>query len=251
MASQINPSAINTQYPVPGVNQSSSGFRQNFLATQNAFSECVAELNDLFNKVIVSAPLLYGSNSAINNFGGMQNSNLSLFDFALTISNITAATANSVPTLNFSSTAVANINITSGTPVTQTINIANFPQLGYSELVLQVESATVPQYLNFANVVVGGSLTTSGNIGIAGFNSSTANFAITTTNPYILTLGSSDGLNFTLSAPTSAVAKSATPTGIGLPGDSAGMIAYDSGFIYVCIGNYDGATTVWKKSAII
>jgi len=239
MASQINPSAINTQYPVPGVNQSSSGFRQNFLATQNAFSECVAELNDLFNKVIVSAPLLYGSNSAINNFGGMQNSNLSLFDFALTISNITAATANSVPTLNFSSTAVANINITSGTPVTQTINIANFPQLGYSELVLQVESATVPQYLNFANVVVGGSLTTSGNIGIA------------TTNPYILTLGSSDGLNFTLSAPTSAVAKSATPTGIGLPGDSAGMIAYDSGFIYVCIGNYDGATTVWKKSAII
>jgi hypothetical protein len=251
MSSQINPSSISTNFPVPGVNQSSQGFRSNFLATQNGLSEAVAELNDLFNKVIVSAPLVYGNNnSGINNFGGMQNSNLSLFDFALVTSDIPASTANSVPTLSFSSIAVANISITSGTPVTQTINVANFPTLGYSELILQVEATTVPQFLNFSGIVPGGSITTSGKSGIAGFNTSTANFAITTTNPYIIKISSTDGLNYILDSSTAAVAKLATPSNIGALGDTAGMIAYDSNYIYVCIANYDGITTIWKKSAI-
>jgi hypothetical protein len=250
MSSQVNPSAINAQFPVPGVNQPSAGFRTNFLAIQNSFSQYVIEMNDVINKVIVSAPLLYGANVATNNFGGMQNANLSLLDFAYSSANITASTANSVPTLSFTSSAVANIKITAGSPTTQTINVANFPALGYSELTLQVEATNVPQYLNFANVVPGGTISTYGNVGISGYNSSTANFAITTTIPYLITLGSSDGLNWFINSPTSAVAKAKTPTGIGLPGDVLGSIAIDSGFIYACIGNYDGATTIWKKVAI-
>ena len=251
MSSQVNPSSINVNYPVPGVSQSSQGFRSNFLATQNFATQYVAEMNDIINKVIVSAPLIYGNgNSGINNFGGMQNSNLSLFDFALVTADIPASTANSVPTLSFSSIAVANISITSGTPVTQTINVANFPTLGYSELILQVEATTVPQFLNFSGIVPGGSITTSGESGIAGFNTSTANFAITTTNPYIIKISSTDGLNYVLDSSTTAVAKSTTPSIVGAPGDTAGMIAYDSNYIYVCTANYDGITNIWKKSAI-
>ena len=247
MSSQVNPSSINSQYPIPGVNQPSQGFRSNFLAIQNAFSQYVSEMNDIISKVIVSAPLLYGANISINNFGGMQNSNLSLFDYALTVNNITAATANSVPTLSFSSAAVANINITSGTSVTQTINVSNFPSLGYSELIIQVEASTLPQFLNFANITPGGNLITSG--GIAGFNANTANFAITS-SPKTIKLGSTDGINYSLSSSSTAVAKPYIPTGIGKPGDTAGTISYGPSFIYVCVANYDGVTTIWKAAAI-
>lgn len=37
---------------------------------------------------------------------------------------------------------------------------------------------------------------------------------------------------------------------IGAAGDIAGMVAYDSSYIYVCTANYDGATSIWKRSAI-
>ena len=251
MSSQINPSSINVNFPVPGVSQPSQGFRNLALATQNNFAEAVAELNDLFNKVIVSAPLLYGGNTSINNFGGMQNSNLSLFDFAYTSANITATTANSVPTLNFTNTSVANINITAGSPTIQTINIANFPNLGYSEFRLQVEATTPPQYLNLSALVPGASLSTSGNIGIAGFNSSTGNFTITSTTPLLITLGSLDGLNWLISSPTTASAKSYTPlTSVGAPGDTTGMVAFDSNYIYVCVANYNGSTHIWERATL-
>jgi len=247
MSSQINPSAINATFPVPGVAQSSQGFRTNFLATQNGLAEAVVELNDIMNKAIVSAPLLYGANSSINNFGGMQNSNLSLFDYGLVVSNITVSSSNSVPTLNFSNTAVANISITAGSPTVQTINISNFPGLGYSEIKLKVQSTTVPHYLNFASVVPGGSINTP-DARIAGYNSATANFTISYMKPYLLTLGSTDGLNWTLSGDSTAVAKTYTPSSsIGIAGDTAGMVAYDSTYVYICIANYDGTTHIWQR----
>lgn len=44
---------------------------------------------------------------------------------------------------------------------------------------------------------------------------------------------------------------SKTPlTNIGADGDSAGMVAWDGDYIYVCIGNYDGSSIIWKRAAI-
>jgi hypothetical protein len=44
---------------------------------------------------------------------------------------------------------------------------------------------------------------------------------------------------------------SQTPvTSAGIAGDIAGMISWDSSYIYVCIGNYDGSTSIWKRAAI-
>ena len=45
--------------------------------------------------------------------------------------------------------------------------------------------------------------------------------------------------------------KATAPTvAIGEAGDTAGMIAYDASFIYVCTADYDGATSIWIKSAV-
>ena len=41
-----------------------------------------------------------------------------------------------------------------------------------------------------------------------------------------------------------------TPTNIGLAGDRAGNFCFDNSYIYVCVGDYDGASYIWKKTAL-
>jgi hypothetical protein len=44
---------------------------------------------------------------------------------------------------------------------------------------------------------------------------------------------------------------SKTPvSSIGAAGDTAGMIAWNSSYIYVCTANYDGTTNIWKRATI-
>lgn len=38
-------------------------------------------------------------------------------------------------------------------------------------------------------------------------------------------------------------------TPIGIPGDVAGMYAYDAGFFYWCYGDYDGTSEIWARVA--
>lgn len=35
----------------------------------------------------------------------------------------------------------------------------------------------------------------------------------------------------------------------GTVGDTAGMIAYDYNYLYVCVGNYDDTTEIWRRIA--
>jgi hypothetical protein len=47
------------------------------------------------------------------------------------------------------------------------------------------------------------------------------------------------------------ITTSRTPaSAVGVSGDTAGMIAWDSSFIYICTANYDGSTAIWKKSTL-
>jgi len=47
------------------------------------------------------------------------------------------------------------------------------------------------------------------------------------------------------------ISTSKTPaSAVGVSGDTAGMIAWDSSFIYVCTANYDGSTSIWKKATL-
>jgi len=40
------------------------------------------------------------------------------------------------------------------------------------------------------------------------------------------------------------------PSAVGAAGDTAGMVAWDASYIYVCTANYDGSTAIWRRSAI-
>ena len=37
---------------------------------------------------------------------------------------------------------------------------------------------------------------------------------------------------------------------IGSTGDVAGIIAFDSEFIYVCVADWDGSSAIWSRTAV-
>lgn len=62
--SQINTNGINVNYPIPGKNQSTQGFRDNFTTIKTALDTGAKEISDLQSKVVVKSAL---DNSSINN----------------------------------------------------------------------------------------------------------------------------------------------------------------------------------------
>jgi hypothetical protein len=64
MTSAINTNGINVNYPVPGVNNNSQGFRDNFATIRTNLNTASTEITDLQNNVVVKSAL---ANTSINN----------------------------------------------------------------------------------------------------------------------------------------------------------------------------------------
>ena len=62
--STINTNALDVNYPIPGVNNNSQGFRDNFASIKTNLNTAATEITDLQNKVIVKSAL---SGSSLNN----------------------------------------------------------------------------------------------------------------------------------------------------------------------------------------
>jgi hypothetical protein len=92
--STINTNAINVNYPVPGVNNNSQGFRDNFASIVTNLNAAGTEITDLQNKVVVKQALI---GTTINN--DMANtliSNASTRSFRATTYNLGNALAGTV-----------------------------------------------------------------------------------------------------------------------------------------------------------
>ena len=66
MTSQINFSSINSSYPVPGIDNDSQGFRDNFSAISNALSVAKTELTALQTNAVIKSTLS-GTPATVNN----------------------------------------------------------------------------------------------------------------------------------------------------------------------------------------
>jgi hypothetical protein len=66
MTSQINFSSINASYPVPGIDNDSQGFRDNFSAISNALSVAKTELTALQTNAVIKSTLS-GTPATVNN----------------------------------------------------------------------------------------------------------------------------------------------------------------------------------------
>ena len=44
-----------------------------------------------------------------------------------------------------------------------------------------------------------------------------------------------------------AMQQAPPPTSVGVSGNVTGMVSWDTNYFYVCVGNYDGSTAIWKR----
>jgi len=92
--SQINTSGINVNYPVPGVNNNSQGFRDNFAAIRNNLNVSATEITDLQNKALLKSAL---DNTVLdNNMANTLISNASTRGFRATTYNLGNALSGTV-----------------------------------------------------------------------------------------------------------------------------------------------------------
>lgn len=248
--STINTNGIDVNYPVPGQNNSTQGFRNNFTAIRQNLNTAGSEITDLQNKVVLKSAL---ANTVLNN--DMANTliaNASTLQFRATTYNLGNALAENVLvdcslgdlqygnldgniTLSFGSWAPTNTLSTVKLQLGRPNNQANFTITLPSEAVIDQNSGWTL-------------LENSG---------SNANLA-TITFPYDvtqidLTLTSTDCGNTIYVQPTNRPYKTTqiqvrTPSPVGYLGDVAGTVAVDANYLYVCTDSFD-ATTIEKNAA--
>jgi hypothetical protein len=83
MASLVNPSNINGNFPIAGQDNDSQGFRDNFTNIRNNFAFIKGEVEDLQNKAILKTALT--GSTLDNNFQGSQLKNVQFKDYSETV----------------------------------------------------------------------------------------------------------------------------------------------------------------------
>lgn len=265
--SNINTNSINVNYPTPGVNNSTQGFRDNFSGIKLGLDQAKTEITDLQNKVVVKSAL---SGFPLNN--DMANtliSNAAVRGFRATTYNLSDNIPSSI-TVDVSKADVQYGTIRGNT----TINFGGWAPSGTEssvELLLNIANSSA--YITFPSTTMNGSNVVSAGMTLScrlleNYFSSVADNSIaagvTYTNVVGIPTGAQD-LNFKFTTTDCGATlnvqplnrnqkatqlKVRTPTATGLPGDVAGQVCSDNSYLYVCVGSYDGTTHIWGKIAL-
>jgi hypothetical protein len=167
--STINTNPINVNYPVPGVNNNSQGFRDNFASIVTNLNTAATELTDLQNKVVVKQALI---GTVVNN--DMANtliSNASTRSFRATTYNLGNALAGTV-LVNASLADVQYGTVASNT----TINFGSWPPTGtQSNIQLRLSVSNANAVITFSCNVL-----TSNNTGSTTLENYVANGGLVT-----------------------------------------------------------------------
>ena len=228
--STINTNPINVNYPVPGVNNNSQGFRDNFASIVTNLDIAATELTDLQNKVVVKQAL---TGTVVNN--DMANtliSNASTRGFRATTYNLGNALAGTV-LVNASLADVHYGTVAANT----TINFGSWPPTGTQSNIqvrLSVSNAT-------AVITFSGNVIASNNTGATTLENFVSNGGlVTVTAPYGVTemdyiISTTDCGNTLYIEPINRPRQSTqiqqrTPTPTGYQGDVAGEVAVGPSF---------------------
>lgn len=238
--SQINTNGINVNYPVPGENNSSQGFRDNFGQIKNNLNTAATEITDIQNKVVLKAAL---DNSVLNNdMANAQISNCSTRGFRGTTFNLGNALAGIV--LVEVNKADVHYGTVTGNVILQFGSWA--PTNTESEVTLRLAVANVDAVISLPSQVV----SSNNNFGTTLLENYTriGNTATITApaNTEVLefTFTSLDCGNTISVTPTNRSFQSTqivtrTPPPTGLPGDVAGTVSVDANYAYVCTADFD------------
>lgn len=245
--SQINTNGINVNYPVPGTNNSSQGFRDNFSQIRTNLNTAATEITDLQNKAVLKAAL----NDTVlnNNMGNTLISNASTSGFRATTYNLGTS---------LSGIVLVDVNRADVQYGTVTGNVTfQFggwaPTNTESNVVIRLNVANANAVISWPNEVVAsnnnfGTTLLENYVDIAGVATVT-----TPANTEILeyTLSTLDCGNTITVLPnnrpfqsTQIITRPVPPT--GLPGDTAGAVAVDADYLYVCTGTFDAYPIINK-----
>jgi hypothetical protein len=256
--SAINTNSIDANYPVPGVNNSTQGFRDNFSSIKNNLNTAGSELTDLQSKAILKSPL---TGTLLNNdMAGAPLSNALVNGFRAKTYNLGENLSGTV-TVNVSKADVQYGTIQSDC----TINFGGWPPTGTRasvELHLTIANPNVtitlpPTTVNAGEITSGmrDSVKLLENYYATGTTASYSNFI---TTPYQVTELVLQFITLDCGAtldviPVNRNQRSSqlsirTPTSIGQPGDFPGQMCMDqNGYVYFCVGQYDGENVIWGK----
>jgi len=247
MTSAINTNGINANYPVPGENNSSQGFRDNFSSIKNNLNTAGTEISDLQSKVVVKSAL---TGTTINN--DMANtviSNVLTRGFRASSYNLGNSVSGTV-IVNVSAADVYYGSVSANT----TIQFGGWAPAGTQsnvELNLNFSNTsavvTLPSAVGSNNTYGGATLENSTVSGGAlqltvPANTTALNYRFST-----LDCGANISVEPVNRPRKTTMVQTRTPTAIGAQGDRAGATCADATYLYVCTGTYDGATSIWKR----
>lgn len=248
--SNINTNGIDVNYPIPGVNNSSQGFRDNFSSIKTNLNTAGNEISDLQNKVVVKSAL---DNTVINN--DMANtliSNCSTRSFRATTYNLGNALAGivlvdvSLGDVQYG-TVAGNVTFQFGgwAPVGTQSNVQLLLNTSNSQAVINFPSAVVldndsgvTTLENFANVASVSTVTFPANVTEIDYRLSSTDCGNTITIE-----------SFNRPRQSTQI-QQRTPSPTGFQGDVKGTVAIDTDYLYVCTASYDsgGANTLSKTA---
>ena len=223
--STINTNGINVNYPVPGINNNSQGFRDNFASIRTNLNTAGTEITDLQNKVVVKSAL---ANSTVNN--DMANT---LISNALTRS-FRASTFN----LGNALSGVVSVNVSLGDVQygtiagNTTIQFTGWgPTSTQSNVQLQLAVSNNLAVLSFPSQVTDGVITLENYANIANTNTVTVPYGVTQLDYRFSTLDCGNTITvepFNNNRIASQVqTRNVAPT--GAQGDMVGDIAVSTG----------------------
>jgi hypothetical protein len=248
--STINTNPIDVNYPIPGVNNNSQGFRDNFASIKTNLDTAGNEITDLQTKVVVKQAL---TGTTINN--DMANtliSNAATRSFRATTYNLGGALAGTV----LVDTSLADVQY--GTVAANTtINFGSWPPTGtQSKVQLRLNVSNANAVITFS-----GNLAASNNTGTSTLENFVANgtsatvtmpFGVSEVDYLISTIDCGTNLYIEpLNRPrVSTQVQQRTPAPTGFQGDAAGDISIDTSYAYICTGTFNsgGANTITKTA---
>jgi len=237
--STINTSGVNVNYPVPGINNNSQGFRDNFTAIKTNLDAASVEITDLQNKVIVKSAL---ANTTLNNdMANTLMSNTLTRSFRATTYNLGNALSGTV--LVDASLGDVQYGTIAGNVTLQFAGWA--PSGTQSNVQLQLAVSNASAVVSFPSSISSnaclGVTTLENYANVASIATVSVPYAVCQLDYRLSTVDC--GANVLIepyNRPRKATEiRTRTPSPAGFQGDVAGTVTVDANYLYVCTDTFD------------
>lgn len=262
--SDINTNGMNINYPVPGVNNSTQGFRDNFSSIKTNLDVAKTELNDLQGKVLVKSAL---NNTTLNNdMAGGIISNVetkmfrsSTYDLGASLTGVVVVDVQkgdvqygvvtgdvSIYFDNWPATTgnkIIQSKIQLRLTVTNPNAVITFPPSTHDTntgSLVSGPTASVQRLENYGSQYLTPGVF-SNQVGIP------VGVSLVVYNIATMDCGTTLEITPVNRNQKASAFELRTPTSTGLPGDGPGTVCSDGQYMYLCVGNYDGETPIWGK----